>query len=468
MRSATENRGQALRRDGEKKGFKEVFEGEITAEIEALIGPGAADRIDFEAIEIAARREVLKIAARAIEQRLNQDESDHSGPVVACSCGNQARYAGRHAKTVKTALGEMTLRRAYYHCASCASGWFPRDGILGIAHSSMSPAITRMIGLAGAMVSFEESSELLAELAGVRIDSKQIERTAESLGREIDAYERGVLVSSAPWAPTMYLGLDGTGIPMRGSELEGRAGKQSDGSSKTREVKLVTIWTAEGRDDEGNPVRDPGSVSYSAAIESAASSDMRDQLSEFAQRVDREAKRRGLDHAPRRVALADGSLWIWSIVEEQFPGAIQILDLYHAKQHLSDVAKEIYGASSDLARQWAAQRNDELDDGETGKVLDALAAHKGTNESARKCFDYVTNNRDRMNYPDFRAKGLSVGSGVVEAGCKLVVGTRLKRSGMHWSVAGANAIISLRSCKLSARFEDFWEARSPRFTHRET
>lgn len=414
---------------------------------------------------MAARREALRIAACAIEQRLNQDASDHAGPTLVCSCGREARYAGRHPKTIKTALGQITLRRAYYHCVGCDSGCFPRDRILGIADSSVSPAVTRMIGLVGAMVSFKESSELLGELAGVRVDSKQIERTAESLGREIEAHERIILAPDAPSAPTMYLGLDGTGVPMRRSELEGRAGKQSDGSSKTREVKLVTIWTAEGRDDEGNPVRDSGSVSYSAAIESAANSDMSEELSEFAQRVDREAKRRGLDQAPRRVAIADGSLWIWSIVEEQFPGAIQILDLYHAKGHLSDVAKEIYGASSDLAKQWSAQRNDELDAGETGKVLDALAVHKDTNESARKCFDYVANNRDRMNYPDFRARGLSVGSGVVEAGCKVVVGTRLKRSGMHWSVAGANAIISLRCCKLSGRFADFWEARSAGFSH---
>lgn len=414
---------------------------------------------------MAARREALKIAARAIEQRLNQDHSDQLGPVVACCCGKDARYAGRHAKTFTTALGPMTLRRAYYHCPSCQSGWFPRDRTLGIADGSISPAVTRMIGLVGAMVSFQESSELLGELAGVRAGPKQIERTAESLGRQIDAYERKLLVCFAPSARTMYLALDGTGAPMRRSELEGRAGKAPDGSSKTREVKLVTIWTAEGRDEEGNAVRDAGSVSYSAAIESAATSDIRDQLSVFAQRVEREARRRGFDQAYRQVVIADGSLWIWNIVEELFPGAIQILDLYHAKQHLSDVAKEIYGASTDLARLWTAQRYDELDHGQTGKVLEALAAHKDTNESARKCFDYVTNNRDRMNYPDFRAKGLQVGSGIVEAGCKVVVGARLKRSGMHWSVAGANAIISLRCCKLSGRFEDFWEARSAGFTH---
>ena len=357
----------------------------------------------------------------------------------------------------------MTLKRAYYHCKTCQSGFFPRDRSLGLEQTSLSPSVTRMIATTAAMVSFKESSELLCDLAAVRVDAKQVERTAEALGREIEAHDRTVLAlstPSTPSAPTMYLGLDGTGVPMRRSEVAGRAGKQSDGSSKTREVKLVTIWTAEGRDEEGNPVRDPGSVSYSAAIESAASPESDDQLSEFAQRVEREAKRRGLDQAPRLAALGDGAVWIWNIVDEQFPGAIQIVDLYHAKQHMFDVAKAIYGASSDLARQWATQRNDEFDAGDIDKVLEALAVQTNTNDEARKCFDYVTNNRDRMRYPDFRAQGLSVGSGVVEAGCKVVVGARLKRAGMHWSVAGANGIISLRCCKLSGRFEDFWEARS--------
>lgn len=400
------------------------------------------------------------MAAHVIECHVNADTSDHTGPAMRCSCGEMARYAGRRAKTFQTALGLMRLERAYY-CCDCGKGLFPRDRSLGLQETSLSPSVTRMIGATAAMVSFEESSTLLGELAAVHVDAKQVERTAEALGREIEAHERISLARAAPQAETMYLGLDGTGIPMRQAELEGRPGKQSDGSSKTREVKLVTVWTAQGRDDQGNAVRDPGSITYSAAIESAASSDT-DEVSKFAQRVDREAQRRGFDQAPRRVALGDGALWIWNIVAEQFPGATQIVDLYHAKEHIFEVAKAIYGASSDMAKQWAIQRNDEIDAGDLGKVLDALAAHKNTNQQARKCFDYVTNNRDRMSYPEFRAQGLSVGSGVVEAGCKVVVGARLKRAGMHWSTAGANAIIALRCCKLSGRFEDFWEARSTR------
>jgi hypothetical protein len=418
------------------------------------------DDWDFEAIETAARRRAMRVAARAVEQRFNADTSDHVGPTAPCSCGQPARYAGRHTKSFTSVLGALALERAYYHCTRCRTGFCPRDRALGLEGPFLSPGVTRMVGHVGAMVSFVEGSELMQELAGVAVDPKQVERTAERLGREIAQDERIVVEPEPPTAPTMYLGMDGTAVPMRPSELEGREGKQPDGSSKTREVKLVTVWSAEGRDDEGIPVRDPGSVSYSAAIESAATRDTDKEVSPFAQRAAREATRRGFDQAPRRVVLGDGAPWIWNLADEQFPGAIQIVDLYHAKGHLWDVAKAIYGAGSDLGEQWAKQRRDELDKGKIDDVLAALRVHAPANEEARKCLDYVAGNQSRMRYPEFRAQGLCVSSGVVEAGCKVTIGTRLKRAGMHWTVAGADAIIALRCCKLSGRFEDFWERRS--------
>jgi len=371
-----------------------------------------------------------------------------------------ARYAGRRRKRFTTALGEMTLERAYYHCEACQSGFFPRDRALGMQAASLSPAVTRMVGLSAAMVSFQEAGELMGELAGVPVDAKQVERTAEDLGREIAGDERRVVEPQPPSAPTMYLGMDGTGVPMRKSELVGREGKQPDGSSKTREVKLVTVWSAEDRDDEGTPVRDAGSVTYSAAAESAATLDTDKTPSEFAQRVEREAQRRGFDQAQRRVVLGDGAPWIWNLADESFPGAIQIVDLFHAKGHLWDVAKAIYGAGSDLGEQWAKKRRDELDDGKIDAILAALRVHADANDEARKCLDYVTHNRHRMRYPEFRAQGFCTSTGVVEAGCKTAIGTRCKRAGMHWTVVGADAIIALRCCKLSGRFEDFWERRS--------
>ena len=428
-------------------------------ELSALIGVETGG-FDFEAIEMAARRKAMKIAARVIEQKLNSDNSDYVGTTRVCVCGSDAHFAGRRDKVFVTAVGEMTLSRAYYHCDVCESGFFPRDHMLGMERSSLSPAVTRMNGTAASKVSFKETSELLLELAGIDVGIKHAERAAENLGCEIAKDEQIVTEATIPPAKTMYLGMDGTGLPMRKEELIGREGKE--GAAKTREVKLVTIWSAESRDKEGKAVRDEGSVTYNAAIESAAQQDLDEGPSEFAKRGAREARRRDFDKAERRVVIGDGALWIWNLASEYFPGSIQIVDLYHAKEHLCEVGKSIYGIGNELGTQWAKLRHDELDNGTFDLLLNAIESHSAKNEEARKCFDYFKRNRERMNYPLFRAQGLCVGSGVVEAGCKVAIGTRLKRSGMHWTVRGANAITALRCCKLSGRFEEFWERRSER------
>jgi hypothetical protein len=405
---------------------------------------------------MAARRQALRLAAFALEQRLNADTSDHAGPELPCSCGGFAQYHGRHWKTFESALGPLHLERAYYHCKPCQSGFCPRDRQLRLGLFSLTPGVLRMTGSTASLVSFEESSALLLELAGVKVSASQVERAAEALGAVIAADERSCVEQMDEVAPTMYLGMDGTGVPMRKSEVAGRSGKQSDGTAKTREAKLVTMWTAESRDDKGKPVRDPGSITYSAAIESAAVADTSPDRSDFAERVLREATRRGFSDASRRVVLGDGSAWIWNTAKELFPNAIQILDRFHAKEHLSEVGKVIY-TDSEQRKGWVQQRYDELDEGRLESLLAELDLHGAIHDKARECAEYIRNNQHRMRYPEFHEQGLCTATGVVEAGCKVVVGTRLKRAGMHWTMKGANAIIALRCSKLSGRFEDFWE-----------
>ena len=268
----------------------------------------------------------------------------------------------------------------------------------------LSPAVTRMVGTVGVMVSFDEGHDLLQGLAGVDVTTKNVERAAEALGREIADDERRAPQrpsTDEPITPTMYLGMDGTGVPMRTSELKGREGKQPD-----------------------------------------------DTPSDFAARAMREATRRDFDRAPRRVVLGDGAPWIWNLADVYFRGAIQIVDRFHVKQHLSDVSKSIYGAGSELSAQWARKRHDELDAGDIEAILAALRIHAPKDHQARKCVEYIDGNRERMRYPEFRAAGLCTSTGVVEAGCKVAIGTRCKRSGMHWTVQGVDAIIALRCCKL--------------------
>ena len=412
---------------------------------------------------MAARRQALRLAARALEQRLNADTSDHAGPQLPCGCGEPAQYRGRHEKTFESVLGPLRLERAYYHCASCQAGFCPRDRALGLESFSLTPGVLRMTGSTAALVSFEESSALLHELAGVEVSVSQVQRAAEALGAEIAADERVCVERMGQVAPTMYLGMDGTGVPMRRSEVAGRAGKQPDGSARTREAKVVTVWTAESRDDEGKPMRDPGSITYSAAIESAASPDTSLQRSDLAERVLREATRRGFTEAPRYAVLGDGSAWIWNTTGELFPQAIQILDRFHVKQTLHRTAQSILGTTSDDAKTWATTRCAELDDGKLQAIVHALRPHTSSSAEAAKCMLYIFRNRARMRYAKFHAQGLCTSTGVLEAGCKVLIGTRLKRSGMHWSVSGANNIIALRGSKLSGRFEDFWERRSASF-----
>ena len=274
-----------------------------------------------------------------------------------------AQYHGRHSKTFESVLGPLHLERAYYHCAQCQGGFCPRDRALRMELFSLTPGVLRMTGSTAALVSFEESSVLLQELAGVEVSAKQVERAAEALGAEIAADERACVETMGQVAPTMYLGMDGTGVPMRAAEVAGRTGKQPDGSAKTREAKVVTLWTAESRDEEGKPVRDTGSITYSAAIESAAASDTSPNRSDFAERVLREATRRGFPEASRCAVLGDGSAWIWNTATELFPKAIQILDRYHAKEALHRTSQSIFGAAGAEAKAWATARCAELDDG---------------------------------------------------------------------------------------------------------
>src|SRR3984893_634997 len=437
---------------------------DVVQEMETLLGRQVMENLDLEALELAVRQQVLQLAGKAVEQRINADLSDAQGSQLACPCGKKARYAGRRTKQVHSVLGPLRLERAYYHCSSCGHGFCPRDQQLQIENTSLSPAVTRMVGTVGAMVSFQEGSELLTELAGVPVDAKQVERTAEALGKQVaeDECTHSEPLDALPLPRTLYLGMDGTGIPLRAEELVGRTGKQPDGSAKTGEVKLCTIWSAESLDEQGTPIRDEGSVTYSAALESACALDTAAARSPFAQRVWREATRRRFCQAPRRVVLGDGALWIWNIADDQFPGATQIVDRYHAKQHLSDLGKALYGLTNPRAAQWAERRKEELDTEKSHPLLNAIRRQILRSEEARRCLHYFQTNRERMRHPEFHAQGLCTSSGVVEAGCKVAIGTRLKRAGMHWTVQGSNAIIALRCSKLSGRFQDFWERRSER------
>jgi hypothetical protein len=181
----------------------------------------------------------------------------------------------------------------------------------------------------------------------------------------------------------------------------------------------------------------------------------------FGQALYQEAARRGLDHAKETVVIADGAPWIWNLAAEHFPQATQILDFYHASERLHSVARAVYGEGSQEAKAWADRSVERLSAGDWKGLLCSLKGLRpktrdGT-EAVRLAIGYFETNRQRMNYPAYRAKSMHIGSGVVEAACKHVVGARCKRAGMRWTQTGAQTTLALRTQLLNDRWDDYWQ-----------
>ncbi len=470
--------GEAPEGSEEKRHLQELLSllsGQKTPEASKVLTPSFASileevsqpmirssrRLDFGAMERAMKDRMLEETARTLESRLNEEITRHPAPFLCPACGRPLQSKGMKSKTFMTSFGEVTLRRRYGFCRSCRKGCFPDDGRLGLDATGFSPEVQYLAGLFGAETDFLEASTLLFCAARIRLPEKQIERLAKSLGELIDQDERehvDLEPHRLPQGP-LYIGMDGTGVPMQSRETAGRKGKQKDGSSKTREAKMIDIWEANTQNERGIPIRDPGSVSYSAAIESASCPDVGRELSDFARRVEREATRRGAAQARQIVVIGDGAAWIWKTAEYLFPGALCIVDRFHAKQHLSELSHALFG-DSPKAEEWRHCRYEELDEGRMDDLLKEIGIYASRFPEAEQCRTYFQNNRERMRYPELRARGLCTSSGVVEAGCKSIVGGRLKKSGMHWSVSGANAILALRCTIKSGRYESFWERKA--------
>jgi hypothetical protein len=391
--------------------------------------------------------------------------SEPSPPVAQslCDCGHAARYHDRRPKQLLTALGPLRYERGYYLCPHCQQGHSPRDRELAVEGTGFSPGVRRMMAVTGSEASFEQSREQLALLAGIEVAAKAVERQAEAIGGDLEAGEQSEIRRAkqldlpavcAPAVPLLYIEMDGTGVPVVKAETEGRAGKIGERAARTREVKLGCVFTQTTTDENGRPVRDEQSTSYVAAIETAEN---------FGLRLYTEAWRRGWSRAARTIVIADGALWIWNLADQHFPGALQIVDLYHARQHLWELSAKLFPADDKARQRWLARCLDRLEKGRIEALVKILReSPPATTDLAgilANDADYFQRNAERMRYPHFRARGLFVGSGVVEAGCKTVIGARLKRSGMFWTVRGANAIIALRCCRLSRRFEDYWAQR---------
>jgi hypothetical protein len=444
-----------------------VLAGELAAAVNedsGTDGGGAGGGGGLEGVELAIRTAMLGLGGSLLEQLLAADRG-HRGPNVDCPRGHEAGFVAYRAKTIHTVLGPVVLRRAWYHCPTCRHGHAPRDAQLGVTGTSATPGLRRMIDRAGATVPFAPAGRLLSDLAGVAVNAKRVQRIAEADGQVATAMieARAAAIKArtliplppCPLPDILYTAIDGTGVPMTSAETADRPAKTArpglpdDGRARTREVKLACLFTQSTLDEKGRPVRDPGSSSYLASFAPA---------SEFAPLVEAEARRRGAEHIRQLVVLGDGAAWIWNLATRILPAATQIVDIYHAREHLHTLAGTLAFIVTD-PQQWLKDRLDELDAGNIEAIITAaheypLVGVKATDRD--KALTYFETNTVRMRYGRYRQLGLFIGSGTVEAGCKAVIGQRLKLSGMRWTQPGATAILTLRAQQASNQWDEIW------------
>jgi hypothetical protein len=361
-------------------------------------------------------------------------------------------------------LGPVTvIRRYYYHPGKPrhSRGRCPLSQALGL-FCHVTPGLAKIATRATAQSSYQEASADLKELAGIDLGARQLQRLSQTVGASLrETLKRLPPPPTCAPIPILYIQTDGTGVPMVKAALEAAKSRAADGGpAKTREVKAACLFTQTSLDDQGRPQRDEGSTTWIAGFESAG---------DFGPRLRDEGLRRGSHCAGRIVFLGDGAAWIWEMARNYFPEATCILDFWHASEYLGEMTKLIHPgapiAAQTLYHQWKADLAHSRLDTILTAARDFRDRIAGTTppaaEAMEKKIAYLENNRSRMDYASYRKDGLFIGSGIVEAGCKKVIGQRFKASGMFWSEPGARNLLHIRTALLSQdRFNDYWNARA--------
>lgn len=395
--------------------------------------------VDIGWLEMGLREALMNMGVRLMGEMLTS-VSDRDIPTEE---RREQERRHRRTRTLHTVMGVVEFERDYYWCPECTR--IPFDEELGIQGEVFSPGARKMMGYAASQGSYVEASEDLRRLAGLHISDHSIQREVQKTAKGLQSFIENLPPEQSEVPPqVLYVSLDGTGAPMRKQELLGRKGKQADGSAKTREVKVGCVYS-QSKENLGSPT-----ASYIANFSTAEV---------FGADLLREARRRGLGRASTRVVIGDGAHWIWELARTHFPGSIEILDYYHASEHLHELMLSVFGPTGEEPTPIEEQWKEWLWEGSVALLTQEarkLLPQAVDQETARREIEYFHKNAMRMKYRLFRESGLDIGSGRVEAACRTVVGQRLKRSGMFWSLPGAENILTFRCAVMSGHYDAFW------------
>jgi hypothetical protein len=405
-------------------------------------------------LEVLVRTAIFKPANELVAFLL-QAAADRTDASYQPKPGEERK--GRFSLEVNGIFGSFTLARDYYYHPGKKLGHFPADAALGLENGN-TPALARLICLEGAdESSYQKAEDHLRETGGIEFSARQIQRLVQAIGQDAQTWQQREALKPLPEAktvPKLYVSADATGVPMRREELAGRKGKQPDGSAKTRMAYLGCVFTQHKQDEKGAPIRDHDSTSYVSSFAS---------IDQFGPMLRQEAIRRGLPLVASVVLLIDGAVGLANMGRSCFPSALQIVDFYHALEHAGRILVALLGSKEhpDYKKRLGRWAKLLLKNGVEKLIAQARAECAGKNCAAEveEELHYFQTNVNRMQYGTFRKQGLFIGSGVVEAGCKTVIGARCKQSGMFWRQRGAESVLAFRCIHSSRRLDTFWKER---------
>lgn len=410
-------------------------------------------------MEQTLRRLLMWIGRIVLELWLNWLAKRYPEDVIPCRCGGEAKYQYQRTGTLRTMFGQVRFRRACYSCPNCHQGTYPLDEQLGLRPNAMSAEMERLAGMMGVEQPFEQGSRLFEELTLVSLSDHSLDKAAQSYGEEqmkreaeweAEAYDQEALLEHKrrDKAPRrLYGSIDGGRVHIREESVEDAA---------WRELKVGAWFVARAQ-----PPTIPNGEWSIRAENLHYYADICDAET-FSHLVWSTGVQRHAQLAEELIILGDGARWIWDLVGEHFPQAIQIVDWFHACEYLEPVAKAAF--RNEIQREeWVKRTKTALWEGRLDEVIAACQQQinpQRDDDPAQRAATYFTNNRLRMDYPSYRANGYQIGSGTIESGIKQICTHRMKITGAIWNLEPARKVAKARAAYLSDQWNDLARRRS--------
>lgn len=398
-------------------------------------------------MERGIRQMLLKLGQFLLGAWLALQEEPYPAATRGCPhCDAEAEYQFRREASLLTLVGVVLYKRAYYLCAECRQGHYPLDERLGLRPRELSAELESLTAMTGVQLPFEQSSRLFEALTLISVSDHSVAKAAQAMGSEVEKLEAEWVIQSqdeewlqeqerlAERPRRLYGALDAAKVHIRGEE-----------EHPWRDMKVGTWFTT-----TATPPQDPDDEWDIKATEIDYYCDIR-EAQQFGSLLWATGCQHQAQLAQELIFLGDGAEWIWNLVEEHYPEATQIVDWFHATEYIAPVANGAF-ADQDQRQTWIRQVRTDLWEGNLDAVIaafDGLIEHKQAGEAAKKAVTYFTNNRHRMNYAEYRAKGYQIGSGTVESGCKQIVTQRLKVAGAIWDLDNCIKTAKARAALLS-------------------